>query len=77
MGVLKFTFKKIKDLTPPCYVTISKQYFGYGSTYILMGFDEEKQKFRLRSASNPYNKERFVSGNMTVATDVEFLEEES
>ena len=73
---LKFTFKKIEELTPPCYVTISEQYSGYGSTYILMGFDEDKQKFRLKSARNPYNKERFVSGRLKVITDVKFMWEE-
>ena len=74
MDSLKFIFKKIKELTSPCHVTISGTYLGYGRTYILMGFDEEKQKFRLRSASNPYNEDRFVDGNLTVVVDVKFYE---
>lgn len=72
MKSLRFNFSSIQDLTPPCYVTISAQYIAYGPTYILMGFDEEKQKYRLISASNPYNKERFVKGDLRVVTGVEF-----
>lgn len=71
MRSLEFTFNSIKNLTPPCFVTIPTTYTTYGVTYILMGFDEDKQKFRLVSAKDPW-KERFVQGDLRVVTGVKF-----
>ena len=71
MKSLRFDYSIIQNLEPPCYVTIPTTYYQYGVTYILMGFDKEKQKYRLVSARDPF-KERFVNGNLLVVTGVDF-----
>jgi hypothetical protein len=71
MKSLRFDYSIIQKLKPPCYVIIPTTYCQYGVTYILMGFDKEKQKYRLVSARDPF-KERFVKGDLLVVTGVKF-----
>lgn len=74
MKTLEFKHALIQNIKPPKYVTIPTTYTNYGVTYILMGFDKEKQKYRLVSAKDPF-KERFVKGDLLVLTGVRYVNE--
>lgn len=73
MKSIKFKRSIVERLTPPCMVVVETTYSGYGKAYILWGYDEKKEKYRLVSVNDPHY-ERFVKGNFTVVCGYEFEE---